>query len=120
LCGGLTGAATAYLLQWFTNVIDYPINVGGRPLHAAPAFIPITFELAVLFAAFSIFFGLLAIMRLPQPYHPGFELEAFRSASTHGFWLSVELAAGDPQRAHISDQLRTFGATHVSVVPEPP
>jgi len=62
LTGGLTGVTTAYLLQWFTNAVDYPINVGGRPLQAAPAFIPITFELGVLFAAFSIFFGLLAIL----------------------------------------------------------
>jgi hypothetical protein len=117
LFGGLSGAAGAYSIQWFTNAVDWPINVGARPPHSAPVFIPITFETGVLIAAFFIFFGLWAILRLPQPYHPVFEVEAFRSASTDGFWLSVELE--EPSQAQqVTDRLRALGARQISVVPE--
>jgi hypothetical protein len=87
--GALAGLLTGYGLQVFSNAIDWAINVGGRPPHSPPTNVPITFELTVLACAFSIFFGLLLLMRLPQPYHPVFESESFRSATTHGFWISV-------------------------------
>ncbi|MDY7232096.1 DUF3341 domain-containing protein [Hyalangium rubrum] len=115
LGGGITGVCTALAMQTFMNTIDYPINVGGRPLLSLPAWIPITFELGVLMAAFGIFFGLLGLSRLPQPYHPVFEHEAFRSASTHGFWLSVPATVG----VNVQDatkQLESLGATQVTVV----
>lgn len=115
LCGGITGVATALGMQTFMNTIDYPLNVGGRPMLSLPAWIPITFELGVLMAAFGIFFGLLGLSRLPQPYHPVFEHDAFRSASTHGFWLSVPKLAG----VNVDDaksQLEALGATQVTVV----
>jgi hypothetical protein len=115
LGGGLTGLVTALAMQTFMNTIDYPLNVGGRPLLSLPAWIPITFELSVLFAAFGIFFGLMALSRLPQPYHPVFESEAFRSASTHGYWLSVPRAAG-ASAEDVMNKLRDLGATQVTVV----
>ena len=115
LGGGLTGMITALAMQTWMNSVDYPINVGGRPILSLPAWVPITFELGVLFAAFGIFFGLLGLSRLPQPYHPVFESEAFRSASTHGFWLSVPQAVGQDATA-VMDQLKALGATQVSVV----
>ncbi|MBI3182772.1 MAG: DUF3341 domain-containing protein [Myxococcales bacterium] len=119
LVGGAAGAATAYLFQWWTSAVDYPLNVGNRPPHAYPSFVPITFELMVLFAAFAIFFGMLALWRLPRPHHPAFELEQFRSASSDGFWVSVaeerrELAE---KAAH---RLRELGASHISVLEEEP
>jgi len=117
LCGGLTGIATGYGLQWWTSTQAYAINVGNRLLHSAPAFIPITFELGILFTALSIFFGLLALSRLPQPYHPVFECEAFRSASTHGYWLSVGTEEVE-KRESLSKQLTEWGATQVSAVTE--
>lgn len=86
---GLSGAALGYAVQWYTNAIDYPLNVGGRPPHAPPAFVPITFEMMVLFAALTIFFGLMYLFRFPRPHHPLFELESFRSASTGAFWISI-------------------------------
>jgi hypothetical protein len=73
------------------------------------------FELTVLIAAFSIFFGLLALSRLPQPYHPVFESEAFRSASTHGYWLSVEMREGQAEDGVLT-ALSELGATHTTVV----
>ncbi len=115
LFGGLSGAAAAYLIQWFTNGVNWPLNVGGRPPHSAPAFIPITFETGVLISSFFIFFGLWLILRLPRPYHPVFEVEAFRSASTDGLWLSVE-AEEHPQTQQVSDRLRALGARQISIV----
>ena len=115
LGGALTGMCTALAMQTWKNTYDYPINVGGRPLLSLPAWVPITFELSVLFAAFGIFFGLLALSRLPQPYHPVFESEAFRGASPHGYGLSVPQAVVQDATA-VMDQLKALGATQVSVV----
>ncbi|XXF76899.1 DUF3341 domain-containing protein [Myxococcaceae bacterium GXIMD 01537] len=115
LGAALTGLVTALSMQTFMNTVDYPLNVGGRPLLSLPAWIPITFELTVLFAAFGIFFGLMALSRLPQPYHPVFESEEFRSASTHGYWLSVPKVEG-VNTDDVQNQLRDLGATQVTVV----
>jgi multisubunit Na+/H+ antiporter MnhG subunit len=115
LCGALTGLTAAFGMQWFMNAADYPINVGGRPLLSLPAYFPIMFELTVLLSAFGIFFGLLGLSRLPQPYHPVFENDSFRSASTHGFWLSVGHPTGT-DATEVMNQLKTLGATQVSVV----
>jgi hypothetical protein len=115
LVAGLSGATGAYLIQWFTNAVNWPINVGGRPPHSAPVFVPITFETGVLIAGFSIFFGLWALLRLPQPYHPVFEVEGFRSASVDGLWLSVETALSS-ETERLAERLRALGARQVTVV----
>jgi multisubunit Na+/H+ antiporter MnhG subunit len=115
LCGAIAGVVGALAMQTYMNTIDYPLNVGGRPLLSLPSWIPITFELAVLCTAFGIFFGILGLSRLPQPYHPVFEHDAFRSASTHGYWLSVPKLVGvDVQ--NVQTQLQSLGATQVTVV----
>ncbi len=114
---GLGGATAAYLIQWFANAVNWPLNVGGRPPHSAPSFIPITFETGVLISAFAIFFGLWLLLGLPRPYHPVFEVEAFRSASRDGFWLSVE--AEQPSLGEkVAERLRLLGARQVSIVSE--
>ncbi|ATB28409.1 DUF3341 domain-containing protein [Melittangium boletus] len=115
LGGALTGMATAIAMMAYMNGYDYPINVGGRPIYSLPAYVPITFELTVLFAAFGIFFGLLGLSRLPQPYHPVYEHEAFRTATTHGYWLSVPKTVS-VQADTIMEQLKSLGATQVTVV----
>lgn len=117
LIAGLLGGAGAYAVQWYTNAISYPINVGGRPLHAWPAFIPITFELLVLCAALAIFFTLLITLRLPQVHHAVFELDAFRSSSVDRFWVSVRVADA-AAREEASSLLRESGATQLAVVDE--
>lgn len=113
---GVTGAITGYLMQVGMVAIDWPINVGGRPPHSAPAFIPVTFELGILFAAFGIFFGLFVLWGLPRLHHPVFEVERFRSASVDGLWLSTAVEA---ERAEVvAGELKALGASHVEIVGE--
>jgi Protein of unknown function (DUF3341) len=94
LVGGLLGAATAWSMETYIAIWDFPINVGGRPLYSWPSFIVILFELTVLFAGISAFAGMLSLANLPRPYHPLFEVERFKVASKDGFFLCVE--AKDP------------------------
>jgi hypothetical protein len=94
LLGGICGGLTGYLLQYYVTVWHFPTNIAGRPLHSWPAYIIITFELTILFAAFSATFGLLALCGLPLPYHPVFNVPRFSLASRKGFFLCVE--AVDP------------------------
>lgn len=117
LAAGVTGAVSGYLLQWGTVAYLWPLNVGNRPPHSAPAFIPVTFELGVLFASLAIFLGLLfAYFRFPRVHHPVFEVEAFRSATIDALWLSAEVEEGRADA--VAEELRRLGARQVSVVGE--
>ena len=107
-----------YLMMVYMNSVNWPLNVGGRPPHAPPSFIPITFETTVLLASLSIFFGLLALMRLPQPYHAVFESEQFRSAVNDGFWLSVAAPPGGDGKDATARCVSQLGGREVSTVQE--
>ena len=113
---GLVGVVSAVLMQWWMNDVDYPLIVGNRNAVPSPTWVPVTFELGVLLAGVSIFFGLMAIFRFPRPYDPLFEVESFRSATIDALWLSVSVPDG--QESAVSDELRRLGAAEVELVPE--
>jgi len=115
---GVIGAIAGFSLQYYISVVDYPLNVGGRPFLSWPAFIPVTFETTVLFAAFGAFIGMLALNGLPQPYHPVFNAPRFERASQDRFFLCIE--ASDPlfDRANTRHFLEGTGARMVSEVEE--
>jgi len=95
LLGGLAGVAVGYGLQYWISVIDYPVMVGGKPYHSWPAFIPVTYELMILFASFAAVIAMFALNGLPMPYHPVFNVERFAMASNDRFFLCIE--AKDPK-----------------------
>ena len=94
LIGGLCGGLIGFFMQFYSDVVDYPLNIGGRPMDSWPAFIPVTFELTILFAGLSGVIGMLVLNRLPHPYHPVFNVPAFLKASENRFFLCIQ--AKDP------------------------
>jgi hypothetical protein len=116
LAGGIVGGLAGYLMQYYVTVWDFPINIGGRPLHSWPAYIVITFEMTILLAAISAVMGLLALCGLPMFYHPAFNVPRFALASRNRFFLSIE--ATDPlfDARATSEFLERLGAKEVSEV----
>ncbi len=114
---GLAGAALGYALQWWTAVVDYPFDVGGRPLDSWPAFIPVTFELGVLFAAFGAFLGMVALNGLPRLHHPLFDHERFSLATRNRFFVYVPLGRKHAREA-LRERLRALGAAYIEEVVE--
>lgn len=112
--GGLLGLAGGMGLMYYVSVVDYPLNVGGRPFFSWPAFIPVAFECTVLIAAFGAVFGMLGLNGLPKPYHPIFDASNFERASQDRFFLCIE--AEDPQFEEAEDFLSDVGAVAVTEV----
>lgn len=114
--GGLIGGIGGFLMQYYIEVIDYPINVGGKPYNSWPAFIPITFEMTVLVAAFSAVLGMLVLNKLPQPYHPVFNLPNFALATRDRFFLAVEANDAKFNHAEVVELLKSLNAVEVNDV----
>jgi hypothetical protein len=113
LVAALAGGAGAYLLQWWINVVDYPLNIGGRPYHSAPAFLPITFEMAVLFGSTAAFLSVLVLGGLPRLWHPVFEVDGFERATIDRFWLAVDTGDAALDRVRNTSALEEAGALRV-------
>jgi Protein of unknown function (DUF3341) len=94
LLAGFGGGLAGYWIQWYTNAVSYPLNIGGRPAHAAPAFFIPTFEGTILAASIAAFVGLFALLRLPQPWHPILEAEGIERASIDHFWIAIDATDG--------------------------
>jgi hypothetical protein len=118
LAMGLVGFAAAVLLQWWTGAVNYPLVIAGKPFFAVEFALPIMFELTVLFAAFGAVFGMFALNRLPQLYHPIFLYSRWAGATNDRFLLAVERekSAADFPAASIADLLVSAGASHTEVV----
>ncbi len=116
LCGGILGGLTGFFLQYYGSVLGYPLNVAGKPLNSWPAFIPITFELTVLFAAITCVFGMLAMNGLPTPYHPVFNVPNFDRASRDQFFLCIKARDAQFEARKTGEFLKSLGATEVSEI----
>ena len=116
-CGALLGGLSGYFMQWYAAVIDYPVDIGGRPLHSWPMFVPVTFELTILFAAFAAVLGMFGLNGLPMPYHPVFNVERFTMhASQDRFFLAIEANDAKFDRDRTRAFLQSLGAREISDV----
>ncbi len=114
--GGATGTAVGIALQWWTNAVDYPFLISGKPFFSLPANIPIAFETTILFAALSALIGMLALNGLPRLFHPLFRSERFRRATDDGFFISIEAADANFDQEATRRLLQEHGAVSVEEV----
>jgi hypothetical protein len=116
LLGGITGCLGIFGFITWANLIAYPLNIGGRPLFAWPAFIPPTFEATILLAGLSSAFGMFLVNGLPKPYHPVFNVPAFERASQDRYFLCLESSDQKFDRAATAEYLRGFNPEEVHEV----
>jgi hypothetical protein len=116
LAGGIFGLAFAQSLEWYQSTIAYPLITGGKPLNSTEAFLPITFETTILYAAFAAVAGMLILNGLPRLYHPAFRGTSITKASGDGFVLTVE--ADDPKFAwpQTGEILAAAGGTTIELL----
>lgn len=115
--GGIFGGTFGLLMEWWCSGIDYPWNVGGKPYFSWPDYIPIIFELTILFASLTAFVGMLALNGLPRPHHPIFNAPNFERSSQDLFFLCIEARDGHFDREGTEEFLRSLNPQAVSEVP---
>ena len=113
---GLTGVGAGFALQWWVHTKAYPLVISGKPFFAWPAFVPVTFELGILFAALGAVFGMFALNRLPMHHHPLFQSKVFERVSDDAFFISIE--SWDPRfdPTATGKLLESLGARSVELV----
>jgi len=117
LIGGIVGGLTGFFMQYWISVIDYPLNIGGKPYNSWPAFIVITFEMTILFAGISAVLGMLALNGLPMPYHPVFNVPRFSAASKDRFFLIVFSSDKKYKANEVRNFFQTLKARAIDEVP---
>ena len=117
LLAGIVGAFAGFGLCYWVSAIAYPLNIGGRPYNSWPAFIPVTFEVTILVAAFSCVIAMLALNGLPMPYHPVFNVQRFAAhASQNGLFLAIESADAKFDRVKTRALLQEMGAREINEI----
>lgn len=116
LGAGLTGASLAFWMQTWMSAIDYPLIISGKPYWSWQAFIPVTFEVGILFAAFGAVFGMLALNKLPMLWHPLFRSRPFDRVTDDAFFISIESTDPKFDARQTLELLQELGATHVELV----
>jgi hypothetical protein len=113
---GATGLTCGFLLQTWVSVFAYEITVSGKPLFSFQAFVPVCFEVMVLFSGIAAVFGMFALNRLPQLYHSVFNYKRFAIASSHGFFVSVESDDAHYSEVDTTRLLEKLGGKHIETV----
>ena len=116
LCGGILGMFSGFGLCYWVSTMAYPLNVGGRPYNSWPSFIPVTFELTILFASFAAVLSMIGLNGLPMPYHPTFNVPAFLRASQDKFFLVIESLDPKFDRAKTFEFLKSLGPREINEV----
>jgi hypothetical protein len=117
LLGGIVGCLAGYAMQYYLTVIAYPLNIGGRPLNSWPQWVPVIFELTILFAALSAVLGMLAMNGLPRPHHPLFAVPQFNRATQDRFFLCIRRTDRLFHERATREFLERLGAKEVIDVP---
>lgn len=115
---GLLGFAGAIAMMYFMSVVDYPINISGKPFLNGPAWVPITFELTVLLSSFGAVFGMFFLNGLPKLHNPLFNSTRFKKATDDGFFVCIEKEDALFDQAKVKQMLEEAGATHIEEVYE--
>jgi hypothetical protein len=118
LACGLTGCTAAFLLMWWTNGVDYPLVIGGKPGFSFPSMVPVMFELTVLLSAFGAVFGMLGLNQLPRHHHPVFYSDRFGSSTDDRFFISIEAADEKFDLDDTKALLESLGPSHLELIQE--
>ena len=113
---GIIGGSLGFFMQWYSATIHYPLNIGGRPVNSWPMFVPITFEMTILFSAFTAGIGMLIMNGFPKHYHPVFNVPSFERASSESFFLCIEHTDAKFDREQTSAFLKSLNPIEVSEV----